>query len=170
MTSRRNLVISISETFDSKSLYASGIDASFKGALPPMPTALSVNYVRKSEDGTEYSRPLNPVYLEVLVEALAYVSSLSVSAARQLPFLTEYLYMQYLTRAGTYARARFPEIMRVMREQCVKAEQFSPEILTERDAYMREYEQQLLYYDTWRDKKKKATARFRETLWRMRRK
>jgi len=108
MINQRKLVVSIEELFDIPIDLDEQVDEKYKGTLPTMPTALSVNYTRKTVGGLKCDEPLNPVYMEALIEALAYVASLTANQPDQVPLLAGLMLGRLSQRVQVYGKAKFP--------------------------------------------------------------
>lgn len=106
----KHLKIRILETVTSPELSDEDLasNVSYRGVLA-MPTKLSVEYKRKIKDGTKCEDPLLPVYIDSLVEALAYTMSLLSNSAEEVPLLTSVVHSQVTSRIHVYAKAKFPK-------------------------------------------------------------
>jgi hypothetical protein len=113
----RDLTVSIQEAFDVVVSGEEELNPKFKGALPPMPTRLQITYDRKTRTGKTCVDPLNPVYLDSLVEALAYLLSITANHAEQIPLLSGLLIGRLTSRTQVYAKAKFPNFPETMTEQ-----------------------------------------------------
>lgn len=143
MVNQRNLVISISEIFDIPVDSASEVNRNFKGTLPPMPTALSVTYARKTAGGLKCDEPLNPVYMEALIEALAYLASLSANQPDQIPLLSGLILGRIAQRVQVYSKAKFPDFVETLRGGLAGLIAKPEEYTDRRDAFLEYFSKQL---------------------------
>jgi hypothetical protein len=140
---QRNLVISISEIFDIPVDSASEVNRNFKGTLPPMPTALSVTYDRKTAGGLKCDEPLNPVYMEALIEALAYLASLSANQPDQVPLLAGLMLGRLSQRVQVYGKAKFPDFISTLRGGLAGVLAKPEEYSDKRDMFLEYFSKQL---------------------------
>ncbi len=140
---QRKLVISIDEIFDIPIDLDTQVDEKYRGTLPSMPTALSVTYARKTAGGLKCDGPLNPVYMEALIEALAYIASLAANQPEQVPLLTGLMLGRLSQRVQTYGKAKFPGFVDSLRGGLAGVIA-APEAYSEkRDAFLEYFTRQL---------------------------
>ena len=143
MVNQRKLVVSIEELFDIPIDFDERVNEHFKGSLPPMSTALSVTYNRKTAGGLKCDEPLNPVYMEALVEALAYVASLAANQPEQLPLLAGLILGRFSQRIQLYGKAKFPEFMDSLRGGLAGVIAAPEKYNEKRDAFLEYFTMQL---------------------------
>ena len=104
----KHLKIRILETVTSPPMKEEDLAANiaYQGVLA-MPTKLSVEYRRRIKDGAKCADPLLPVYIDSLVEALAYTMSLLSNTAEEVPLLTSVVHGQITSRVHVYAKSKF---------------------------------------------------------------
>jgi hypothetical protein len=112
----RHLKVTISEVVDMHLGEDEEDNPAFRGVLS-MPTKLEVKYARRVKGGSKCEEPLLPVYLDSLVEALAYTMSLTVGSAQDIPIIASMAYMHLTKRLQVYGQARFPDMHAALNEQ-----------------------------------------------------
>ena len=113
----RRLEIKITEVIDGDLTDEESMNLAYRGAFR-LPTRLNVKYVRKTKgEGEKYVEPLDPVYLDSISEALAYVMSLTVHNAQDVPLLAAMMIGRVASRFQTYALSKFPGLVSVMQTQ-----------------------------------------------------
>lgn len=161
--SRRDLVVSISEIFDMQIPFDKQINERFKGALPAMATSLSVNYVRKTAGGLKCVDPSNVVYIDNLVEALAYVCSLFVEKPEHIPMLLGLIHGRMASRLQTFVSSKFPDLREAMFKELQQTLADPDECMRRKTEFLDHFNSQLYGMSgSFEDKKPKKRAKKEE--------
>lgn len=114
----------------------------FKGAIA-CPTKLEVNYDRHIRGDGKCAEPLDAVYIDSLVEALALIISKAVSNVEDIPILSSMVFHRLGSRVQAMSSARFPDIMARLHQQVREVMSDSSDIGERRRAYAEYFQSQL---------------------------
>lgn len=112
------------------------VNPKFLGMLPPMQTLLSLGYDRKTTEGTKLAPPLDPVWLDSLVEGLAYLVSTTAHAPDQVPMLMQLVCTRLALRVQTYSNAKFPGYAQAMSAELYRVMVSPPGIDEKKEAFV----------------------------------
>jgi hypothetical protein len=118
----------------------------FRGVLG-MATKLEIAYSRKLKGGVKCADPLHPVYVDSLVEALAYMISLTVKNPEDVPILTNMVFGHLAKRVQTYSGARFPEMYAKLSAQAASMFKDPGKIAERKQAFAEHFTMQLNGYE-----------------------
>lgn len=118
----------------------------FRGVIN-MPTKLEVAYVRKLKGGPRCADPLHPVYVDSLVEALAYMISLTVENPQDVPILANMVFGHLSKRVQTYSGARFPDMYAKLLEQTSSMHKDPGKLMERKQAFAEHFTMQLNGYE-----------------------
>lgn len=134
---KRNLSVSITEVVDYPVNEEEEVDPQFVGMLPPMPTQLHLNYIRRTQEGQECLPPLDPVWLDSMTEGLAYMISTATHAPDQVPLLLQLVCTRLAMRLQAYSKAKFPGYMAALSGELYRVMTTPPDVDEKRLAFLR---------------------------------